>query len=359
MRALRAAAQLAELVRVSREGARVYGTGAVRIAANARRARRRQGYEYREALDEGLLDPGLSAAERALFGSRHATVELQRTLNSEAVAVLAGEKAAFYRYCAGLGIRIPALYGVIDAAASSWGAGRPIVGADDFARFVADDLPDEWVVKPSGGYHGLGVRLLRRSGDRLIDDTGRHLDAAELYGELRSHSEFGAWVVQERLRNHETIVGLVNVPTLQTVRIVTLVDRDGAVEVLYAVLRLAVSGGVSDNFVRGSTGNGLVDISVADGRLGSVKLARDDGYGFVRASRLPGSGVQVEGTSLPDWDATVALVRSAAEAFLPARTLGWDVALTPEGPVLVEANMFWWPRSGPDQGPVLDRLRRA
>jgi len=44
---------------------------------------------------------------------------------------------------------------------------------------------------------------------------------------------------------------------------------------------------------------------------------------------------------LPFWDEACALAETAARHFLPIRTIGWDVALTPEGPVILEGN-FWW-----------------
>jgi hypothetical protein len=129
--------------------------------------------------------------------------------------------------------------------------------------------------------------------------------------------------------------------------------------VLYAVLRLALAGGAADNFRGGLSGNGLVNVVPREGRLETLKLARPGAYGFVHTPVVPGTGTQVEGVRLPHWDAALDLVSRAAPAFLPARTLGWDVALTPRGAVLVETNMFWWPRSGPEQAALLDRLRSA
>jgi hypothetical protein len=79
----------------------------------------------------------------------------------------------------------------------------------------------------------------------------------------------------------------------------------------------------------------------------------------VRSPRAPGTGALVEGLRVPHWDAAAALVRRAAPHFLPARTLGWDVALTEAGPVIVETNMFWWPRTDRRQSDVLARLRAA
>lgn len=352
--------QAAQLVAVSLAAARAYRTSPLQAARRARGLRRAQHYDYREALTEGLLDPRMPEEQLALHGSRHATVLLQRTLNSEAFAPIAGEKAVFYRYCEAIGLRTPRLLGIVDPAASGWShSGLPVVGAEGFARFIRDDLPDAWVVKPSAGYHGRGVRVLHRRGEVLIDSGGRILTPAALHAELAADGEFGAWVVQELLENHPDLARLIEAPTLQTLRLVTLVDRAGAVDILYGVLRIAVAGGATDNFLAGESGNGLANVSIVDGTLEWVRLARPGGLGFMRAEELPGSGIRIAGIHLPDWEETVDLVRRAALAFLPARALGWDVALTPDGPVIVEANMFWWPRSGPEQASLAERMREA
>jgi hypothetical protein len=349
--------QARSLARVSARGARVYGASPLAIARRARLLRTRQGYEYEEALTEGLLDPALSEAQCALHASRHVTVEAQRRLNPEATNGLTGDKATFYGYCEAIGLPIPRLYGVVDVRgwAGSSHTGRVVSGAAGFADFVSHDLPEVSVAKPTDGYHGRGVRVLRRRGPGF---EGAPTPAALLQA-LRADPEFSVWVFQEHLRNHPAVAAIGGDETLHTVRVVSLVSRAGDAEVLYAVLKLGLAGGDADNFEGGRSGNGLAEIDLGSGRLGEVKLAREDGCGFVYASDAPGTGARVEGAVLPAWRETLALVRGAARAFAPARTLGWDVALTPSGPVLVELNAFWWPRSSPDQGRLLQRLATA
>jgi hypothetical protein len=342
-RALRAEA--AELARVSRLGARAHGAGPLAVARLARRVRRRQGYEYAEALRAGLLDPRMDERERAGHTSRHRTLEVQRRANPEALGPLTGDKGVFYRYCAARGIRIPELYAIVGRGVGWRRGDLPLCDADDLAALLGE-LPDELVVKPTEGYHGRGVRLLRR--DRV--------DPRDLYAELTSDPEFDAFVVQERLRDHPALAALVTGDTLQTVRIVTLVEPSGEVAVLSADLRVAVAGGPTDNFRSGRTGNGLAEVRPEDGVLGPVMLPRPDGCGFVRSPTVPGTGARVEGMRMPHWAATLEAVREAAPHLMPARTFGWDVAVTEAGPVVVETNMFWWPRTSPRQAALLARI---
>jgi hypothetical protein len=46
---------------------------------------------------------------------------------------------------------------------------------------------------------------------------------------------------------------------------------------------------------------------------------------------------------LPHWQEARKLAERAARLFLPLRTIGWDVALTEEGPLLLEGNAEWDP----------------
>ncbi len=39
----------------------------------------------------------------------------------------------------------------------------------------------------------------------------------------------------------------------------------------------------------------------------------------------------------------VAEAIDAARKFMPIRTIGWDVAVTPDGPVIIEDNLWWAP----------------
>src|SRR3546814_13560888 len=47
------------------------------------------------------------------------------------------------------------------------------------------------------------------------------------------------------------------------------------------------------------------------------------------------------GMALPDWDQVRDLVQAAARVFAVQKSLGWDVALTDSGPLLLEGNWHY------------------
>jgi len=60
--------------------------------------------------------------------------------------------------------------------------------------------------------------------------------------------------------------------------------------------------------------------------------------------------------AVPLWEEASALACRAAAWLLPTRTLGWEIALTPAGPVIIEANRKWAPQNL--DGLMGTRLRR-
>jgi hypothetical protein len=359
----RVARQVSGLVGASRRAGRAYGTSPLRAALIARRLRRRQAYEYEEALRLGLLDPAIPEDVRARYVSRHAGLEAAGPLNhGNVVPRLSGDKGVFYRYCAAWGIPTPELYGMLDRRGASWSAaGGFFRDRAGFVRFVERDLPGEFVVKPSWSGMGEGVRALRKDGDALVDFDGEVTSAGDLWDALAADPEHDEWVVQERMRNHPDLVALGGDDGVHGVRIVTLVGGDGTAELLFAFLKLSIAGHFSDNFLGGTTGNGVAEVSLADGRVGPLLVPDPDrpGIGFRRLSHSPLTGAPVEGVVLPHWREACRLVLDAAPRFVPTRALGWDVALSPRGPVTFEANTRWLLLPLPSMRPVYERVLAA
>jgi putative polysaccharide biosynthesis protein len=152
-------------------------------------------------------------------------------------------------------------------------------------------------------------------------------------------------IVQPRLRNHPAIADLSN-GALSTVRLVTIVNERGEFEPIYAVLRMAVGANtVVDNFHAGGIA-AKVDMGTGTlGRATDVGLRPEIGW----RDRHPDTGAQITGRALPLWDDTRTLAARGHAAFADRLLIGWDIAITADGPVLIEGN------SGPD----LDIVQRV
>jgi hypothetical protein len=342
MRPRAALSELASLARVSGRAARVYGCSRARVVRRARAVRRSGAWTYPEALAFGVLDPAMPRDQWERMYSKHRREQIQGRHGPHCLDAFTEEKLTFHRYMAALGVPSPAVYGVVGRA-GGWSAASGCLarGPDEFARMLADGVPDEIVIKPVLGYMGLGVHVLRCCSDGLRDHDDRPVDPQELHARLVSDPEFDLFIVQERLRNHPELEALNPSPTLQTVRLVTFVARDGTVEILWGSLKLALAGAPADNVLSGQTGNGAAMIDLEAGTLMPLRLPGPDGVGSVEHAAIPGSGRPVAGRRVPFFEEVREVVLEAAPHLLPMRTLGWDVAITPRGPVVVEANTYW------------------
>ena len=179
------------------------------------------------------------------------------------------------------------------------------------------------LAKPSDGEGGDGVQGLGRFEDP--DALSRELNGR--FGKSKA-----TWIIQPRVPIHPELADLA-LNALPTVRIVTILDEKGQPEVVSATVRFASDPAAEvDNMKAG----GL--LAAVDLDTGSLGIACK-GYGGGDYEVHPVTGAPIVGRVLPGWEEAKALARRAhAEAFSEYALLGWDLAMLPEGPLLIEGN---------------------
>lgn len=355
-RAVRVASGARDMLGAVAVARRVHGAPPLRTALRARRLRAQGGFTCEEALRRGLLDPALPEERAARHVSTDRVARLTEALNPPELAALTEEKVIFHRVAAAIGLPTPTLHGVVGRA-GAWSAAGPVLplGPAGTAVFLATVPPAEFVVKPSAGHHGLGVRVLARDGDALVDLGGSRTTPAALAHDLHADPRWDLFLVQERLRNHPGLDAVCRTDTLQTLRIITYVPDDGAVQVVHAGLRLALGGGV-DDVHGGSARNALAEVDVRTGEIGTPLGSGPRGLGLVPAV---GDAARARGVRLPEWPAVLDLVRGAARELMPRRSIGWDVAITTRGPLIMEADRAYAPWPGRAFGDVVRAVESA
>jgi putative polysaccharide biosynthesis protein len=341
--------KVAKLGASAREAARVCARGArvhhapFHVVARRLLTLRRRGFGLEEAYGLGLLDPRESLAGAERYVPKRAMLARQRVLNPVALEALTEDKALFHVHAAALGLPVPELLGILTPGTPGWSPGGTLAGPEDLARVLASG-PAELVVKPARGYHGLGVRALTRRPDGALRDADEApVDPRDLHAELRGDRRFASWVIEQRVRNRGEIDALVGSPALATLRVNTYVAPDGDVRLVHASMRLPAGSATVDNFRGGALGNLSVGVDPVRGTLRTAIAGGPDGVGETLVERHPRTGVRIEGYPVPDWERSLDLLHRASRAFLPMRSLGWDLGLTEAGPVIVEANMWWDP----------------
>jgi hypothetical protein len=289
----------------------------------------------REALVAGLLDPRLTPRDLEGCVSKRRLLRLQEGLNPHPFTNLTEDKALFYPYCAALGLPIPKLFGLLGSPSGE--AFTPASGLALLAR-----LPTEFVVKPALGVYGLGVQVLRRGPAGFLG-RGAPTSGEALLDGLFHDATWNRWIFQERLAPHPDLSALSGAPSLQTVRLVTQVDRSGAGRSMHALLKIVVGQNAIDNYHNGETGNLFGHVDLETGSIGPVLGPGPRGLGLRSHDRHPETGESFSGFVVPRWREALALVERAAQAFLPLRAIGWDVAVTGSGVFLIEGNAFFDP----------------
>lgn len=179
---------------------------------------------------------------------------------------------------------------------------------------------DIFMIKPLDGSCGTGVRKLQTA------DFGT---PAQAYDALWASD--GDALLEEVIAQHPAISAIYP-NSVNTVRAVTLY-KDGKARVITTCFRM----GQGDNHVDNLNAGGLV-VPVEE-TTGIVHQRAMDKEKNVHTHH-PSTGNAITGFQFPDWEAAMAMVCRAAEEIPQLGYLGWDIAFSVNGPVLVECNEY-------------------
>lgn len=215
----------------------------------------------------------------------------------------------------------------------------------------ATALPDvSLFAKPADLWSGQGAsRWVRAAPGVWTSGSDERIDALELVRRLSEQSREHPIVLQRCLVPHPAMRALAP-DAVSTVRCVTFESRAGDAKLLRAMVRIPMAGMIVDNM---NAGGAIASIDLETGRL-SECIAWKDGL-LLRSGTLPGRETRVEGVEVPLWPAARRIALQAQRAAgLPFA--GWDLALSEDGPILLEANIRWGGHllTFPTQSPLSD-----
>lgn len=126
--------------------------------------------------------------------------------------------------------------------------------------------------------------------------------------------------------------------SLNTIRIVTQITDNLTVDVIGAILRMGVLKD-TDNL---SSGGIACKIDIDKGQICSNAISFDISLPLLSAH--PVSGIDLIGFQVPFWKEIIGICRKAALVNIDNKSIGWDVAVTSKGPILLEGNHDWGAR---------------
>lgn len=252
---------------------------------------------------------------------------------------IAQNKALMYEHCLAHELATVPVLCVVGPSPDALAGRVPVARTLEQWREAMNDAPEELFVKSIDGTYGEGAFPVQRiAGEFAFEGMRGALDA--LYHYLRSESRAASgWIVQPRVRSHPGLARIVSPHGLPTVRALTAMIADTP-RLLFAAFKVTVRDNTTDNFSKGKSGNLLAAVDCSSGRLGCAWGPRKTtGWPVMAPFPLhPDSREPIEGTVLPCWDALVDLAERAQASLPRFRSIGWDIAISGQGPVLVEAN---------------------
>lgn len=189
------------------------------------------------------------------------------------------------------------------------------------AHDVLNNKSGKIVIKDSMGQCGWDVEVVNSS-----DYTS---------GELVAYmKKKGFNLAEEFIQQHEEINRL-SPSGLNTVRMISMINNDGGVDLLGARMRISVNSQV-DNL---ASGNIACPIDLDTGRIIGYGVYSDITKGPVKVH--PVTGVDLMGFQIPMWEEIMEATRNIALHRPENRGVGWDVAVTESGPDFIEGNHNW------------------
>lgn len=298
-------------------------------------------FSIKEIVGYALYVPEIRRTLPVLISKERSLARLA-AMNPRECQALTENKAVFYERCRTAKLPVPETYAVFEAGQGTDGDGNRIEGRDAWVRYFEARLPADFIMKDVGGAYASGFAAFERRGDTFRRSDGDAFDSAGLYEELARRAP-GAFILQERLFDHPDLETLSGCRGLQTMRVNTFRDGDAEVSLLFYMIKILVGRNVADNFSMGTTGNLIAVGRTDEGVLEGARTLHSCGSGLATIRVHPETGVAFDGYRIPLWRDAIELARTAHRVFPAFGSLGWDIAITADGPRLIEANAWWDP----------------
>jgi len=189
-------------------------------------------------------------------------------------------------------------------------------GPDKFETFLAGK--EAFFAKRPRSFGGIGVKKIY---------TGDHPDHSKLYQSLMKDDMV---LVEEVIEQHPEMSVLCP-QSLNTLRICTIVNDQDKASVLYAILRIGNGKSAIDNVTSG----GMYTMLDPEGTITHPAFCDKTALHY---EVHPQNGTVFKGFRVPYFQEALKLCLEAAYVEPGLRYVGWDVGITPKGPVLVEGN---------------------
>lgn len=250
------------------------------------------------------------------------------------------EKAMFSQY----NIPTPAYLGYMSENNGRTPHGLPLCSAEDLETYLAGFVGRKVCFKLLEGWGGTGfyaVDVLEVEGKVcLMLPTGEIKHINDFYQNTLKLSPKVSYLIEAYFKQHAKLLQF-NPTSVNTIR-VWVVNRPGEdpARVVGAFLRIGRKESLVDNTEAGGL---MCRVALDSGQLnqGEERCSRETVY-----ETHPDTGARIKGEIIPFWDEVKKLAIKTVTTFPKINFAGVDVAIGPEGPVIIEMNVPPDPNGG-------------
>lgn len=247
--------------------------------------------------------------------------------------VINQDKFYFYLFLSRLGVRTPKVYCYIKNknllyVDESFKIDKSLSVKEQLLYLFTNDM--DAFAKPSDGMLGRGVFKLQIN-DGTICVDGERKSVEELIDIVLSAD----YIVQERIIQHERMSALCP-SSVNTIRLQTLMDKEGDVIPFGPGVRIGRVGSLVDNWALGGV---FVGIDSETEKLKDIGILKPK-YG-TKVTEHPDTHVLFKGYDIPYYKEAERMVVELHRLMYRSHSIGWDIAITENGPVIIEGNDRW------------------
>jgi len=286
-----------------------------------------------------LFDKLLGQAEKEEFVGWKAESRLD-ALNDRAWHCLGLDKVLTYSLLRANSIRIPetrAIYLLNQI--------RPLGGAVSLNTTTAlhswlrtsENYP--FFSKPSASGFARGAFLAEcydSQRDRVVFRGGSSIEVEAFYREFHDLEKLG-YLFQTPIRTDPRLAATLGA-TVTSLRMMVLCDETQEPTLHRAFWKLPVSSNFHDNYNGGLSGNLAAAIDPQTGQI--TRVINGTGLDIVEIESHPDTGANLKTLFVPDWLEVLNFTLKAARTLPKLRFQQWDIALSADGPVALEVNLF-------------------
>lgn len=296
----------------------------------------------------GFYKKSISRSEKLSFISNEKILKTFRPyLNHKSWIPILENKLLFFLYYSQLGFPVVEVYGFYYPERGFFLDGSPLREKSDFLRWLNKSDIKGCVVKPLGSLGGKGIMIFEEliSPETIRSNDGKNYSLNEVISlmekdiEVRQSKEdnYKGYIIEEKIEQ-DPAMNVLSGKSLNTIRVSTLITNNNEILIDFGMLRVGREGSITDNLHQGGY---VVNINVEDGSIGEKTFGyKEEGGPWIeeKEERIKDFFTDCK---VPFWHKIVSLAKKAASFSPELRSVGWDIAISKNGPVLMEGNDNW------------------